>query len=164
MSKQARPQRPARYTAICPHLVVDDAPAAIDFYVKVFGAKETLRLADPHSGGKIVCSELMIDGCMISVAEEDRQWNALGPKALGGTPVPLALYVDDADAVAARAVEAGAKIIYPIKDQFYGVRQGRIEDPFGHQWMISTFLEEVTVEEMQPRMAAWWEEQPEKKG
>ena len=112
MSNQTRPQRPARYTAISPRLVVVDAPAAVDFYVKVFGAKETLRVVEPNSGGKIVCSELVIDGCMISVAEEDREWNALGPKALGGTPVALTLHVDDADAVAARAIEAGARIIW----------------------------------------------------
>jgi PhnB protein len=162
MSKQTRPQRPARYTAISPRLVVVDAPAAIDFYVKVFGAEETLRVADP-SGGKIVCSELVIDGCMISLAEEDRQWNTLGPKALGGTPVALTLNVDDVDAVAARAIEAGARIIFPINDQFYGWRQGRIEDPFGHQWILSTFLEDLTAEQMETRMATWWDEQTEKK-
>ncbi|WP_437671092.1 VOC family protein [Sorangium sp. So ce131] len=159
MSKRPNPAQPSPYHTVVPHLVIAGAPDAIAFYKKAFGATERFRLTDPKLGGAIVCAELVIGDSIFSIAEETPEWNARGPKSLGGTPIVLNLNVDDADAVAARAVEAGAKVIYPIQDQFYGRREGRIEDPFGHQWIVSTFLEDVPVEEMQVRMAKWWEEQ-----
>lgn len=162
MTKRTNPIPPPPYRTVTPHLVVADAPSAIEFYKKVFGATEKMRLADPKIGGKIVCAELVIGDTLISLADEHLEWNARSPKTLGGSPIALTIYVEDADAVAARAVEAGSKLIYPIQDQFYGERQGRIEDPFGHQWMISTHIEDVSVEEMQVRLVKWWEEQDKK--
>ncbi|XXY52546.1 VOC family protein [Sorangium sp. So ce269] len=158
MTKRPHPIAPPPYHAVVPHLVVAGASDAIAFYKKAFGATEKLRLADPKLGGNIVCAELIIGDSVISVADEAPQWNARGPKTLGGSPIVLTLNVEDPDAVAARAVEAGAKIIYPIDDQFYGRREGRVEDPFGHQWILSAVIEDVSVEEMQARMAQWWEE------
>lgn len=150
------------YPAVSPHLVVADAPAAIDFYKQVFGATERLRLADPKLSGKIVCAELVVGDSVISLAEEAPEWNTRGPKRLGGTPVTLSLSVDDPDAVAARAVAAGARVVYPVQDQFYGHRAGRVEDPFGHQWIVSKVLEVLSEAEMQARMAKWWEQQDAK--
>lgn len=148
---------------VTPRLLVAGAAEAIDFYVRAFGATETFRLADPRLGGKIVCAEIAIGSSTIGIADEAPEWNALGPRALGGTPVALALQVEDVDAVAARAIAAGAKVIYPIADQFYGERSGRIEDPFGHQWVLSTPIEAVPMDQMQARMATWWDEQEAKK-
>ncbi|WP_437990044.1 VOC family protein [Sorangium sp. So ce145] len=159
MTQRPHPIAPPPYHAVVPHIVVAGAPDAIAFYKKAFGATEKLRLADPKLGGAIVCAELVIGDSIISIADEAPQWNARGPKALGGSPIVLTLNVEDPDAVAARAIEAGAKIIYPIADQFYGRREGRIEDPFGHQWILSAVIEDVSVDEMQVRMARWWEEQ-----
>ncbi|WP_437285380.1 VOC family protein [Sorangium sp. So ce406] len=158
MTKRQHPIAPPPYHTLVARLVVAGASDAIAFYKKAFGATEKLRLADPRLGGAIVCAELVIGDSLFSVADEAPQWNARGPRALGGTPIALTLNVEDPDAVAARAVEAGAKIIYPIDDQFYGRREGRIEDPFGHHWVLSAVIEDVSVEEMQVRMARWWEE------
>ncbi len=154
MAHPKKPVPPSPYPSIVPHLVVADAPGAIAFYKKAFGATEKLRLTDPKRRGTIVCAELVLGDSLITLAEEAPEWNARGPRALGGSPIVLTLHVEDADAVAARAVEAGARIIYPIDDQFYGRREGRVEDPFGYQWKISTFIEEVSVDEMQARMAS----------
>lgn len=142
-----------------PHLIVKNAPRALEFYKTALGAKEKMRLADPKLDGLIVCAELYFGESMISVSEEHAEWNNFGPKKLGGTPVALTLFVADPDAVADRAVELGAELVYPIKDQFYGYRQGRIRDPFGHEWILSKKLEDLSVEEMQKRMASWWTEQ-----
>ncbi|MGK4000924.1 VOC family protein [Sorangium sp. So ce1024] len=158
MTKRQNPIAPPPYHTVVAHLVVAGASEAIAFYKKAFGATEKMRLADPKLGGAIVCAELVIGDSLFAVADEAPQWNTRGPKALGGTPIALSLNVEDPDAVAARAVEAGARIIYPIADQFYGRRAGRIEDPFGHHWILSAVIEDVSVEEMQVRMARWWED------
>jgi PhnB protein len=138
--------------AVSPHLVVADAPAAIAFYKKVFDATERLRLAEPKPGGRIVFAELRIGGARIDLAEQSPAWGTRDPKQLGGTPVALSLEVDDPDAVAARAVAAGARVIFPVQDQFYGHRAGRVEDPFGHQWILFKVLEVLSEAEIQARM------------
>ncbi|KYF96520.1 glyxoylase [Sorangium cellulosum] len=153
MTTRPHPIAPPPYHAVVPHLVVAGASDAIAFYKKAFGAIEKLRLADPERGGAIVSAELVIGDSVITLADEAPQWNARGPKALGGSPIVITLNVEDPDAVAARAIKAGAKIIYPINDQLYGRREGRIEDPFGYQWKLSAVIEDVSVEEMQARMA-----------
>ncbi|WP_437935039.1 VOC family protein [Sorangium sp. So ce341] len=153
MTTRPHPIAPPPYHTVVPHLVVAGASDAIAFYKKAFGATEKLRLADPKQGGAIVSAELVIGDSLITVADEAPRWNARGPKALGGSPIVLTLNVEDPDAVAARAIEAGAKIVYPIDDQLYGRREGRIEDPFGYQWKLSAVIEDVSVEEMQARMA-----------
>lgn len=136
-------------TTVTPYLVVDGAAQAIAFYTQAFGARETMRLAEPS--GRIGHAEITIGEALVMIADEFPEMNIRGPRALGGSPVTLHVRVDDVDAVAARAVAAGAKVVFPVKDQFYGERAGRLEDPFGHLWILSTHVEDVSVEEMQRR-------------
>jgi PhnB protein len=145
---------------VTPSLILSNAPAAIDFYVRAFGAVEEQRLTDPRIGGVVVHARIRIGDSLVTLKEESAEWGDRGPKTLGGTPALFTLEVDDPDAFTARALEAGAKVIFPLADQFYGYRQGRIEDPFGFQWIVSKQLEELSVDEMNVRMATWWESQP----
>jgi PhnB protein len=148
---------PDGWRVVTPYLVVKDAARAIEFYGKAFGAKEVMRLPGP--GGKIGHAELKIGGEYVMLADEVPEQGHKSPVSLGGSPVRIHLYVEDVDAVARRAVEAGAKILIPIGDQFYGDRSGRIEDPFGHIWIISTHQEDVTPAEMEKRMEAFFKKQ-----
>ena len=120
-------------TKILPFLTVKDAPRAIEFYEQAFGANELSRLDAP--GGRIV-AELEIDGAPVNVTDENPEGHNLSPETLGGTSVRIDLIVDDPDAVAQRAIEAGANELFPVADQPYGWRQGRVVDPFGHHWLI----------------------------
>jgi PhnB protein len=122
---------------LTPRLVVARAAQAIDFYVKALGATEVGRHADPEQGGLIVHAELKLDDVSFTLTEEQRQWGNLGPRSLGGTPVILHLEVADADEVGRRMQAEGAEVVFPIADQFYGRREGRLRDPFGHLWIIS---------------------------
>jgi PhnB protein len=142
---------PDGYQAVTPYLVIQGASAAIDYYKKVFGATERMRMDAP--GGTIGHAELSIGGSMIMLADEYPDMGYRGPKAFGGSPVSLMLYVPNVDEVFKRAVDAGAKPIRPVADQFYGDRMGTIEDPFGHVWTIGTHVEDVSPEEMQRRSA-----------
>jgi PhnB protein len=116
-----------------------------------------MRLAEP--GGRIGHAEFTIGDALVMLADEHPEWNIRGPKALGGSPVTLHLQVDDVDAVAARAVAAGATVVFPVKDQFYGERSGRFEDPFGHVWVLSTHVEDVSSEEMERRYHDYMKQQ-----
>jgi PhnB protein len=136
-----------------PRLVVSDGAAAIDFYRRTLGATETARYTDP--AGKIVHAELTIGPATVAIKDEDA--GDPSPTSLGGTPVIIALYVDDADAVGAAMTGAGAKVVYPISDQPYGERGGRLADPYGHLWMISQRIEELSAEEIQRRIQAMFE-------
>jgi PhnB protein len=118
---------PAGYHSVTPYLIVDDAASAIAFYREAFGATEIMRMAAP--GGRVGHAELKIGDSRIMLADEFPEMGARSPKMIGGTPVSLHLYVDDADEVARRAVAAGAKQVRPVKDQFYGDRLGSVEDP-----------------------------------
>ena len=142
---------PDGYHTITPHLVIDGAARAIDFYKNVFGAQELMRFDAP--GGKIGHAELKIGDSRIMLADEYPDMGFRGPQAVGGTPVSILLYVDDVDAVFARAIDAGATERTPVKDQFYGDRSGTLSDPFGHVWTLATHKEDLSVEEMQRRMA-----------
>jgi PhnB protein len=124
-------------TRILPFLTVKDASRAIDFYKEAFGAEELARLETPN--GQIV-AELAIDGAPFNVVDESPEGHNLSPETLGGTSVRVDLVVSDPDAVAERAVAAGAQVLFPIGDQPYGWRQGRVIDPFGHHWLIGTPL------------------------
>lgn len=124
---------------ITPMLSVRDPEEAIQFYKDAFGATE-LSLARLPGGA--IHAELAIGNATFAVASEASEYGNLGPQALGGTSVRLNLIVPDPDMVAERAVAAGARVIFPIADQPYGYRQGRIEDPFGHQWLIGRPLED----------------------
>lgn len=139
---------PEGFQSATPMLVIRDAARAIEFYKTAFGATEIMRLTDPD--GAIAHAELQIGDSIIMLAEENPEFNA-SPQRLGGSTVILNLYVEDADALMQQAVDAGAEIVFPIKDQFYGDRSGRIVDPFGHIWIISTRIEDVSPDEMQRR-------------
>ena len=114
-----------------------------------------MRLGTPD--GRIGHAELVIGGSVIMLADEHPEMGAVAPPTIGGTPVGLHLYVEDVDAVAARAVAAGGKLTHPVEDKFYGDRSGTIEDPFGHKWYISTHVEDVSPEEIGRRVAAMQE-------
>jgi PhnB protein len=143
---------PEGYTAVTPYLIVDGAARAIDFYTRAFGARELFRMGAP--GDKVGHAELQIGDSRIMLADEFPEMGARSPKSIGGTPVSLLLYVTDVDAVVPRAVAAGAKVVQPIQDKFYGDRSGNIEDPFGHKWTIATHKEDVSPEELERRARA----------
>lgn len=143
---------PDGYHSITPYLIIKGAAAAIDYYKEVFGAKELLRIPQPD--GRVGHAELKLGDSVIMLADEFPELNTVGPKTLGNSPVGLMLYVDDVDAVFAKAVAKGAAIYKELADQFYGDRNGTIIDPFGHKWTIATHKEDVSPEEMQRRMAA----------
>ena len=138
--------------AVTPHLICAGAANAIEFYKKAFGATEVARM--PLPDGKIMHAAITIGGDTVMLVDEMPQWGALGPKALKGSPVTIHLYVTDADATFARAVEAGAKVAMPLTDMFWGDRYGKLIDPFGHHWSIAEHLEDLTPEQVQERMAA----------
>jgi PhnB protein len=121
--------------ALAPHLVCDGAADAIAFYKAAFGAEEVLRLAGPN--GKLMHAAVLINGATVMLVDEMKEMGALGPKALGGTPVTLHLYVADADAAIDRAAQAGASVIMPATDMFWGDRYGQVQDPWGHMWSIA---------------------------
>jgi PhnB protein len=142
---------PDGYHTLTPYLVIRDAAKAIEFYEKAFGAKETFRMPGP--GGKIMHAELQIGDSMLMLAEEMPEYGAKSPQALGGSPVNVFLYVEDADKVFNQAVAAGATVTMPLADQFWGDRYGKLADPFGHQWSVATHKEDVAPEEMAKRAA-----------
>ena len=143
---------PEGYHSITPYLHIRDAARAIEFYKQVFGATEVLRMDAP--GGKIGHAEIKIGGSHLMLADEFPDMGVRSPESFGGTPVALLLYVEDVDAVAERAVAAGAKMKSPLEDKFYGDRMGQLEDPFGHVWAIATHIEDVSPEEIEKRAAA----------
>jgi len=144
---------PEGYHAITPYLIIDGAAQAIDFYKKAFGATELFRMPDP-TGKRIGHAELKIGDSQIMLADESPSMGYRNPKHYGGTPVSLLLYVNDVDATIPRAVAAGAKLLKPIQDQFYGDRSGTIHDPFGHVWTVATHIKDVSPEEMMAHTGA----------
>lgn len=143
---------PDGYHTATPYLIIQGAAAALDFYQKVFGATEMVRMAQPDGG--IGHAEVRIGDSVVMLADECPEMGCRSPKSIGGSSVSLLLYFEDVDAVVARAVAAGAKLTQPVRDQFYGDRNGTIEDPFGHVWIIATHIEDVSPEEMKRRIAA----------
>ncbi|MGQ0834694.1 MAG: VOC family protein [Gammaproteobacteria bacterium] len=140
---------PDGYHSVTPYLVMRDASRAIDFYKRALGATELFRFDAP--GGKIGHAEIRIGDSVIMLADEHPDMGYRGPQSLGGSAVSLMVYVDDADSQFRRAVDAGAKVKQPLKDQFYGDRSGTIEDPFGHVWTIATHKEDLSSEEVMKR-------------
>lgn len=135
---------------LSPYITVGDASAAIEFYVSVFGAVEMYRLTDP-ADGRIGHAELKFGNATIMISDEYPDFGAISPETLGGSPVKLHLYVQDADDVFAKALEKGATELRPVKNQFFGDRSGQLADPWGHVWFIATKGEEVPPDEMQRR-------------
>jgi PhnB protein len=139
--------------ALYPHLVVDDAAAAIDFYVKAFGATELGRV--PHPDGRLVHAALHLNGTTVMLNDDFPDFNegkSSTPKALGGTPVTIHLQVPDVEKAFQRALDAGAVVVAPLEDQFWGDRYGMVRDPFGHQWSLGQPVREVSPEEIAAAM------------
>jgi len=140
---------PDGYHTATPYLIVSGAAQAIEFYKKALGATELFRMTTPT--GKIGHAEIKIGNSPIMLADEHPEMGARSAKTLGGSPMSLMLYVENVDALAAQAVAAGAKVVRPIQNQFYGDRSGTFEDPFGLSWTIATHVEDVPPEEMKRR-------------
>lgn len=132
-----------------PYLIVRNTPAAIEFYKQVFGAEEVMRLAEPN--GRIGHAELKLGAAMVMLAEEFPERGILSPLSYGGSGSFLHLHVANVDEMTQAAANAGAKILAEPKTQFYGERSSKIQDPFGHIWMLGQHIEEVSPEEMQRR-------------
>ncbi|HXT62820.1 MAG TPA: VOC family protein [Pyrinomonadaceae bacterium] len=143
---------PEGYHSVTPYLIVRGGVDAIDFYKKAFGAVELFRLQSPD--GKVGHAEIKIGDSPIMLADEYPDMGYHGPQSIGGSPVSLMIYVEDVDAVFARAVEAGAEIKEALQDKFYGDRMGTVTDPFGHVWHLATHKEDVPMEEMERRAKA----------
>ena len=133
--------------SLTPHIVCRDANAAMDFYVRAFGAIDHGRLPGPD--GKLMHGIMQIGDSSLMLVDENPEWRMNSPLALGGTAVTLHLYVADADAALAQAVEAGATLTMPAADMFWGDRYGQVRDPFGHMWSIATHIRDVSPEEIQ---------------
>ncbi len=135
-----------------PYLIVRDAPAAIEFYKRVFGAEETMRLSEPS--GRIGHAQIKLGATTVMLADEQPERDVLSPLAYGGTGSFLHLHVANVDEMTKRAADAGAKIIAEPKTQFYGERTAKLQDPFGHQWLLGQHMEDVLPDEMQRRYTA----------
>lgn len=148
---------PEHLRTVTPRLVVSDGVAAIDFYKRAFGAEE---VAEPFTGpnGEVIHAEVRIGDSVVMITEDsDPEAPAKSPEALGGfVTAIMALYWEDVDSAWTRALDAGSEVLYPIADQFYGERGGRLRDPFGHQWMMSQHIEDVSPEEMNRRASAFF--------
>ncbi|MFI5186864.1 MAG: VOC family protein [Chitinophagales bacterium] len=140
---------PDGYNAVSPALAFKGADAAIKWYVNNLGAKEKMRFDMPD--GTVAHAEIIFGDSVVMLAEENPQYNK-SPKTLNGNSINLCVYVPDVDSVINKATDNGAKLLIPASDQFYGDRSGRIEDPFGYIWIISTHIKDVSEEEMKKAM------------
>jgi PhnB protein len=143
---------PKGYHAVTPYLSVHGAADAIAFYKKAFGAREVMRMPGP--GGTIGHAEIQLGDSRVMLADEFPEMNFRGPYSIGGTPVNIHLYVSDVDKVVKKAVSAGAKVLRPVTDQFYGDRSASLEDPYGHVWHVATHVQDIPVKELKKRAAA----------
>ena len=151
MTSEVKPV-PDGYPTVTPYLTIKNAAQAIEFYQRAFGATVAMRIDDPN--GKIGHAEIRIGDSPVMLSDEYPEMDARGPLAIGATPVTIHLYVPDVDIMYARAIAAGAKQLRAVEDQFYGDRGGKLQDPFGHVWWISTRKENLTAEEVNRRAAA----------
>ena len=143
---------PEGYSTVTPYLIVKGGADAIDFYKRVFGATELMRFAMPN--GSIAHAEIQIGNARVMLADEQLDRGYRSPQSLGGSGTGIMVYLEDVDQVFNRALQAGAKSLEPVKNQFYGDRSGTLADPFGHWWTIATHVEDVSPEEMERRAAA----------
>jgi PhnB protein len=142
---------PDAYRAATPYVIVNGASRAIDFYKSAFSATELVRLADPK--GRVMHAEIRIGNATLMLADEFPEMGYRSPESLGGSPVLLLLYVEDVDAIFAKAIAGGATETMAVADQFDGDRRGTLTDPFGHVWLLATKKEEVSIEELRRRFA-----------
>lgn len=140
---------PDGYHTITPYIAVPDGRAALEFYSNALGAQVLFQMPGPD--GRIAHAELQIGDSRVMLADEYPEIGFRAAPTIGGTPVFMHLYVDDCDAWFARAVAAGARVMRPLQDQFYGDRGGQVEDPFGHVWYFATHKEDVSPEELEER-------------
>jgi PhnB protein len=143
---------PEGYNTLTPYLIINNAAQALQFYKQAFGAIERMRMEG--EGGKVCHAEMQIGNSIIMLADEFPQMDAHGPQKFGGTPVMLHLYVEDVDTIFNQALNAGATIVKPLADQFYGDRLGSVKDPFGHIWSVATHKEDLTMDEINKRFSA----------
>jgi PhnB protein len=151
MSKPGVKPIPDGMHSLTPHLCCAGAADAIEFYKKAFNAVELMRMPGPK--GKLMHAMLRIGDSALMLMDEFPEWGGFGPKSLNGTPVTIHLYVENADAAVAQAVAAGAKIIMPLADMFWGDRYAVLEDPFGHHWSVATHMHDLSPQEIQEAMA-----------
>jgi PhnB protein len=151
MSNSVKPI-PEGFHSITPYMTISNAAEAIEFYKQAFGAEELVRMAAPD--GKIGHAEIKIGNCIIMLADEFPEMGRRSAQTLGGSPVGLHIYLEDVDSAFQRAIEAGATVVRPLANQFYGDRSGSVSDPYGNEWSLGTHIEEVTPEEMHRRMEA----------
>jgi uncharacterized glyoxalase superfamily protein PhnB len=144
---------PEGYHTLTPHLVVEGAGQAIEFYKKAFGAEEILRMPGPD-GKSIMHAEIRIGDSRLFLVDEFPEMGTRGPLGIGGTPVIIHVYVEDVDTVFNRAVAAGAQVRMPLEDAFWGDRYCQVTDPFGHRWSLATRKEDLTPEEIGQRAQA----------
>lgn len=137
---------PAGMRSVTPHLVCAGAAGAIDFYKKAFSAVEEFRLPGPQ--GKLLHACIRIGDSAVMLVDEFPDWGSISPKSLKGSPVTIHLFVEDVDAFVAQAIGAGAKILMPIEDMFWGDRYCKLEDPFGHHWSVATHIRDVDPAEL----------------
>ncbi len=140
------------HPVLSPKLVVRGVDRAVGFYRRVFGAELLMSLADKQ--GQVVHAEMDLGSCRLMLADEVERYGSQSPESLGGSPCHLHVYVADTDATVSAAVDAGAKLLIPVAEQFYGDRSGRFEDPFGHVWIVATRVEDVELAELRRR----WDE------
>ncbi|HEX8296609.1 MAG TPA: VOC family protein [Chthoniobacteraceae bacterium] len=145
--------QPEGFHTVTPSLTIKGAADALEFYKQALGAEELYRIEG--EGGMIMHAEIKIGDSVVMLSDEFPEWGALGPKSVGGASSSLMIYTEDSDALAARAVAAGAKLRQPVNLQFWGDRTGMIEDPFGHRWSLATRVEVVSPEEINARAAKW---------
>ena len=146
---------PDGYNTVSTYLVVNDAEKALAFYAKAFGAEPCVKMPGP--GGKgIVHADMRIGDSMVMLTEANPQWGLKSPKEYGGSPATLHIYVEDADALFQRAVEAGCEVKFPIMDAFWGDRYGKLLDPFGHEWGIATHQEDLSDREIAKRQEEYF--------
>jgi PhnB protein len=143
---------PEGYHSVTPYLAIEGAAKAIEYYKKVFDAKERLRMDTPD--GKVGYAELEIGDALVMLSDALPQFVTKSPAELGGTSASVFVYVEDADAVVKQAVDAGGTVEMEVADQLWGDRLGLVTDPFGHSWLIATHVEDVTPEEIVERNKA----------
>lgn len=152
MSSNAAKPIPEGMHSLTPYLICANAAEAIAFYTKAFNAVEQIRLPGP--GGKVMHATLKIGDSMLMLTDEWPEHQSFGPHSLKGTPVMIHHYVPDVDASFKQAVEAGATVVMPVTDMFWGDRYGQLKDPFGHSWSLATHTRDLSAEEIQQAMAA----------
>lgn len=145
---------PDGYHSVTPYLIANDAASAIDFYKKGFGACELMRLVAPD--GKVGHAEIRIGDSPVMLSDENLEMGFRSPRSLGGAGLSMLIYVENVDAFFDQAIAAGAKMLRPVQDQFYGDRSGTLEDPFGHVWTVATHIEDLTPEEIDQRSQAYF--------